>query len=257
MPFQEFQAPRVVPGYGAEEQVGAEGEEVARLIASVHPVGAAMGVDCRLVAAGAQVGLDEGAQDALRLFDTGEFPGEYRFGDGDRLRVGSPPRQMEGHSRGDAARTVGAFVLGGGAPPFELGVRGRHVADVAGHLAAQAVDGVQAVAAFPVAALHIVEQRIGAVERDLRKIGQCGDDPLELPQQPVVRFGAVAGGVRVEGGEAAGEGCHRPRRLAPVLVRLGEGHPQVEHVFFGGAAADGQIQGFLQAGGAGPAVGQG
>src|SRR5690606_30762576 len=108
----------------AEEQVAAEIGQVVPLLAAVHPGGAAVGVHGRVVASGAQVGLHEGGQDALRLLGAGQLSRQHRFGDGDRLLVGSPPHQVGGERGGNAALAVGGLVARGGAPPLELRVGG-------------------------------------------------------------------------------------------------------------------------------------
>jgi hypothetical protein len=225
--LHDLQAARVVAGQRTEDQVFGHVHHV-RHVAAQRPVRPPVRGTGLVQPTGTQIRHEQLGQHRLRLLGAGQPAGEDRLGQRHRLGVPTPVGQVHDPLGGVAAGAVGVLVPRRGAPALVPVVGGRLIADVPGQQPPQVVDGVQAVPARPVAALHVVQDRPRPLQRDLRKLRQRRYDVLEEPaQQPVVD--RVAGArIGVELAQAPGKGDERLRRLTAPVVRRGGEHPGVE-----------------------------
>ena len=227
VPLHDLQATRLVAGERAVRHVLADPGQVAQVWAQ-PVVRAAVRRGGLVQPPGTQVRQEQRGEHPVRLRHAAEPAGEHRLGQRHRLLVAAPRRQVLHFGGWVAAGAVGQLVPRRGAPARVPLVGAGDVAQVAGDRVPVRVDGVQAVPARAVAALHVVQHRVRPVQRDLRELGQRADHVLELPQQEVVISGATPGRVPVVLGQAPGEGEERLGRLAAVHVRRGRLHPRGE-----------------------------
>ena len=157
VPLEDLHPARLVAGQRAELDVVGDVAQVGQ-VGPVQPVGPAVRVAGLVQPAGAQVRLEQGGQDALRLLGAGQPAGQHRLGQRDRLLVaalagqpgrpstdGSQPTQSDRSSRGAVHHRSYHSSAAARSPRC------------AGHVVPVRVDGVQAVAAVAPAALHVVQ----------------------------------------------------------------------------------------------------